>query len=197
MSAKNSGITARMPSNGGRMTVSRRSFVGGFAAALGYLGVGNEIDLFAQGQARGAAGPRPGTNSNDYDSFAHLSSNENCWGPPKSVMKAMNDAWKYSNRYGYPDANIVGEIAKHHGVKPENILLTAGSGEVLDVVGTTFLPAGKKVLGVEPTYSTVYQHATSIKTSAIKLPLGKDYRQDIPAMIKATNANAAQLGFVY
>ena len=102
-------------------------------------------------------------------------------------MKAMNNAWKYSNRYGYPDGDIVQEIAKHHGVKPENILLTAGSGEVLDVVGTTFLPAGKKVLGVEPSYGSVYQHATSIKSEAIKLPLGKDYRQDIPAMIKAAN----------
>ena len=179
------------------MTVSRRSFVGGFAAALGYLGVGTEIDLFAQGQTRGAGGARPGANSNDYDSFAHLSSNENCWGPPKSVMDAMNNAWKYSNRYGYPDGGIVAEIAKHHGVKPENILLTAGSGEVLDVVGTTFLPAGKKVLGVEPSYSSVYQHASSIKSEAIKLPLGKDYRQDIPAMIKAANAHAAELGFVY
>ena len=86
---------------------------------------------------------------NDYDTIAHLSSNENCWGPPESVMKAMNNAWKYSNRYGYPDGDIVQEIAKHHGVKTENILLTAGSGEVLDVVGTTFLPAGKKVLGVD------------------------------------------------
>src|SRR6185436_10794169 len=184
--------------NGGPMTVSRRSFVGGFAAALGYLGVGTEIDLFAQGQSRGAGGAaRAGANTNDYDSFAHLSSNENCWGPPESVMKAMNNAWKYSNRYGYPDGNIVQEIAKHHGVKPENILLTAGSGEVLDVVGTTFLPAGKKVLGVEPSYSSVYQHASSIKSEAIKLPLGKDYRQDIPAMIKAANAHAAELGFVY
>jgi histidinol-phosphate aminotransferase len=113
------------------------------------------------------------------------------------VMKAMNNAWKYSNRYGYPDANIVQEIAKHHGVKSENILLTAGSGEVLDVVGTAFLPAGKKVLGVEPSYGSVYQHATSIKSTAIKLPLGKDYRQDIPAMIKAANAHASELGFVY
>src|SRR5476651_2573681 len=112
-------------------------------------------------------------------------------------MKAMNNAWKYSNRYGYPDGDIVQEIAKHHGVKTENILLTAGSGEVLDVVGTAFLPAGKKVLGVEPSYGSVYQHATSIKSTAIKLPLGKDYRQDIPAMIKAANANAAKLGFVY
>ena len=179
------------------MTVSRRSFVGGFAAALGYLGVGTEIDLFAQGQNRAQGGARPGAVSNDYDSFAHLSSNENCWGPPESVMKAMNNAWKYSNRYGYPDGGIVQEIAKHHGLKPENVLLTAGSGEVLDVVGTTYLPAGKKVLGVEPSYGSVYQHATSIKSEAIKLPLGKDYRQDIPAMIKAAHAHAAELGFVY
>jgi histidinol-phosphate aminotransferase len=178
--------------------VSRRSFFGGLAAALGYLGLGPSTDLFAQNRpgAAGNAVPRM-RGSDDYDAIAHLSSNENCWGPPESVMKAMNNAWKYSNRYGYPDANIVGEIAKHHGVKPENILLGAGSGEILDVVGTTFLLGGKKVLGVEPSYSSVYQHATSIKTTAIKLPLGKDYRQDMAAMIKAANARASEIGLVY
>jgi histidinol-phosphate aminotransferase len=181
------------------MTVSRRSFVGGLAAALGYLKIGPEVNLLAQGGAgQGAAGAaRAARPMDDYDMMAHLSSNENCWGPPESVMKAMNSAWKYSNRYGYPDGNLVGEIAKHHGVKPENILLGAGSGEILDVVGTTFLLGGKKVLGVEPSYSSVYQHATSIKTTAIKLPLGKDYRQNIPAMIKAANDHAGELGLVY
>jgi histidinol-phosphate aminotransferase len=179
--------------------VSRRSFFGGVAAAIGYLGIGTEIDLFAQNRTQGAmpAAGRARVSMSEYDTMAHLSSNENCWGPPESVMKAMNNAWKYSNRYGYPDGDIVQEIAKHHGVKTENILLTAGSGEVLDVVGTTFLPAGKKVLGVTPSYGSVYQHATSIKSEAITLPLDKDYRQNIPALIKAANTNAAQLGFVY
>ncbi len=183
------------------MTVSRRGFVSGVAAAVGYLGLGRDVDLFAQSRPQGGAVPGAPSGrvggADDWDSFAHLASNENGWGPPESVMKAMNNAWKYANRYGYPDGNIVQEIAKHHGVKTENILLTAGSGEVLDVVGTAFLPAGKKVLGVEPTYGTVYQHATSIKSTAIKLPLGKDYRQEIPAMIKAANARASELGFVY
>src|SRR5712675_955231 len=173
--------------------VSRRSFFGGLAAALGYLGFGPTTDLLAQNRAPQAGGGMRMASNSEYDTIAHLSSNENCWGPPESVMKAMNNAWKYSNRYGYPDANIVQEIAKHHEVKPENILLTAGSGEVLDVVGTAFLPAGKKVLGVEPSYGSVYQHATSIKSEAITLPLGKDYRQDIPAMIKAAHANEAKL----
>jgi histidinol-phosphate aminotransferase len=94
-------------------------------------------------------------------------------------MKAMNGAWKYANRYGYPDGNIVQAIADHHGVKPENILLGAGSGEILNVVGTTFLLGNKKGVGVDPSYGSVYQHASNIKAEAIKLPLTKDYRQDI------------------
>jgi histidinol-phosphate aminotransferase len=176
------------------MSVSRRQFMGGVAAAVGYLGVKPEADLLAQ-QAAPAARMRPSTD--EWDSYAHLSSNENCWGPPESVMKAMNSSWKYSNRYGYPDGNLVGEIAKLHGVKPENVMITAGSGEVLDVVGTTYLLGGKKVLGVEPSYSSVYQHATSIKTSAIKLPLNKDYRQDMNAFTKTANARAKEIGLVY
>src|SRR4026209_406299 len=145
------------------MTVSRRNFVGGIAAALGYLGVGPDVALFAQTQGAAGAAPRARGPLDEYDSFAKLASNENNYGPPESVMKAMNNAWKYSNRYGYPDGNILQEIAKHHGVKPESILLTAGSGEALDVIGTTFLMNGKKVLGVEPSDSSVYQQATSIK----------------------------------
>src|SRR5437867_2209300 len=186
--------------NGGTMTVSRRSFVGGVAAALGYLKVGPEVDLFAQTQTRpgGTPGARMGRPSmDDYDSIAHLSSNENCWGPPESVLKAMNQSFKYAMRYGYPGGDVVGELAKLHGVKQENILLSAGSGEVLDVVGTTYLLNGKKVLGVEPTYSSVYAHATSIKSSAIKLPLTKDYRQSMPAFVKAANDHASEIGLVY
>ncbi|HZP48349.1 MAG TPA: histidinol-phosphate transaminase [Vicinamibacterales bacterium] len=180
------------------MSVSRRHFFGGLAAAIGALKAAPELDLLAQARQQGAVAPaRMRQSLDDYDSYAKLASNENCWGPPENVMHAMTNAWKYANRYGYPDGNIVGEIAKHHGVKPDNVLLTAGSGEVLDVVGTTFLSANKKVLGVEPSYSSVYQHATSIKSTAIKLPLGKDYRQDIGAMVRAANEHAKEIGFVY
>ena len=175
-----------------RQPFSRRRFVGGVAATLGALGLRPGAELFAQGGTQQFRG-----SDADYDSFAKLASNENNWGPPESVMKAMTNAWKYANRYGYPDGNIVQAIAEHHGVKPENILLTAGSGEVLNVVGTTFLQGHKKVLGVDPSYASVYQHASNIKAEAIKLPLTKDFRQDIGPMIEATNKNAADLGFVY
>jgi histidinol-phosphate aminotransferase len=179
--------------------VSRRRFVGGLAATLGYVGSRPGAELWAQGgpaavAAQRARGPMSAA---DYDAMVKLSSNENNWGPPQSVMTAMNNAWKYVGRYGYPDGNIVQAIAEHDGVKPENILLGAGSGEILDVVGTTFLLGDKKVVGVDPSYGSVYQHATAIKADAIKLPLTADYRQDMSALIEATNRNARDLGFVY
>lgn len=177
-----------------RQPVSRRRFVGGVAAALGALGLRPDANLLAQG---GQGGGRRRPTIEEYDAFAKLSSNENNWGPPESVMKAMNGAWKYANRYGYPDGGIVQAIADHHGVKTENIMLGAGSGEILDVVGTTFLLGGKKVVGVDPSYGSVYQHATAIKAEAIKLTLNKDFTQNIDAMIEATNKNATDVGFVY
>ncbi|MGE0125192.1 MAG: histidinol-phosphate transaminase [Vicinamibacterales bacterium] len=177
--------------------VSRRRFVGGLAATLGY--VGSRADLWAQGGPAAVAAQRARgrMSAADYDAMVKLGNNENNWGPPQSVMTAMNNAWKYVGRYGYPDANIVQVIAEHDGVKPENILLGAGSGEILDVVGTTFLQGGRKVIGVDPSYGSVYQHATLVKADAIKLPLTADYRQDMDALIEATNRNARDLGFVY
>jgi histidinol-phosphate aminotransferase len=177
------------------MSVSRRRFVGGVAAALGYVGLGPDADLFAQASTRPALQPPPPVG--EYDAYVKLAANENNYGPPEPVMKAMNSAFKYANRYGYPDGDIMQAIARHHGVKTENILLGAGSGEILDVVGTTFLAGGKKVLGVEPTFSSVYDHATSIKASAIKLPLGKDFRQSMPAFIKAAHEHTSEIGLVY
>jgi histidinol-phosphate aminotransferase len=182
-------------------SLSRRQFVGGVAAAIGYAGLGPSVDVFAQnargaGQAARAKMPLAEAVA-EYDAAAKLANNENPFGPPDSVIKAMTNAFKYANRYGYPDGGIVDAIAEHHGVKPENVILGAGSSEILTMTDTTFLQGGKKVIGVDPTYNTVYQYATNSKSDAIKLPLLKDYRQDIPAMIHAVKANYRDVGFVY
>jgi histidinol-phosphate aminotransferase len=181
--------------------VSRRKFVGGLAAALGYVSSGPNLDVFAQGrgagQGRVAPAGRGPTSAAEYDALAKLSSNENNWGIPDTVMKAMDGAWKYAGRYGYPDPGINQAIAEFDGVKPENVMVTAGSGEVLQVVGTTFLLGGKKVLGVEPSYNSVYSHASNIKSEAIKLPLTKDYRQDIGMLLDAAKKHQNEIGFVY
>jgi histidinol-phosphate aminotransferase len=178
--------------------VSRRGFVGGLATALGYLTLEPRSRLW--GQSTGTAGallPRRQQSVDEYDAFAKLANNENPYGPSEAVMKAMTHAFKYANRYGYPDGGIVEEIAKHHGVKPENIMLGAGSGEILDVACNAFLDRGRRILSSEPSYDVVFQHVTSIKADTITVPSLPDYRQDIPALVKAARTHYRDIGFIY
>jgi histidinol-phosphate aminotransferase len=180
-----------------RNGISRRGFVGGLASAAGLLTVASPSDLLAGVRADARLKRMPRAAEDPYDLLAKLSFNENPYGPPPSVLEAMTKAFKYANRYGYPDGDIQNEIARHHNVKPENVLLGAGSQEILDVTGSAFAPEGKMVVGVEPSYSFVYSHVVSVKGSAITLPLTADYRQDIPAIIHAVKTHYRDVGFVY
>jgi histidinol-phosphate aminotransferase len=52
-------------------------------------------------------------------------------------------------------------------------------------------------VGVEPSYSQVYSHVTSVKGAPITVPLTDDFRQDMPAIIHATKQHYREVGFVY
>ncbi len=172
---------------------SRRHFMGSAAAALGALGLRPATALGA-----GIRPPPPGLEPRDpYDDLAKLSSNENPYGPSDKMMASMNAAWKYSNRYGYPDGDILEKIADHHGVGTRNIMMNAGSGETLKVAGLAFLKHDEKVVGVEPTFLTVYRAAAGIDADAIVRPLLGDHTQDIDDLIKVTRRNYRDVGMVY
>jgi histidinol-phosphate aminotransferase len=177
-------------------SATRRKFLGGVATALSYVGFGPSLDIF--GQARqGRENAEIVDDPKIYDTLAKLANNENGWGPSDAVLKSMTDAMKYANRYGYPDGGIVEAIAAHHGVKPENVMIGAGSREILKAANDTFLIDHKKVVGVDPTYDSVYRYATNSKADAIRVPLLKDYRMDMPGIIRATKMNYRDVGFVY
>ena len=181
---------------GNNAAVSRRSFVGGVATAIGAIGVGSPLELLAQ---QGTP-PRPRDQQapDDYDVLIKIGNNENPYGPSEAVIQAMTKAFKYANRYGYPDGNIVAAIAKHHDVSPQQVMIAAGSGEILDVCCNALLQDDKKIVGCDPSYEILYQHAVGLKAGdTVRIPLLPDYRQDIPAMIRATKKNHRQVGFVY
>ena len=181
-------------------TVSRRHFVGGAAAALGTLALKPDFAA-AKGIRRVPGGPPMlrvlQSEVDAYDALAHLSSNENPYGPSEKSLEAMNYAFKYSMRYGYPDNNVQERIADAHGVPRDHVLLGAGSGEILEVVGLTYLGHGKKVVGVEPSYGSVYSHASGIDADTVLLPLEADHRQNVERMVDATNRHYRDVGFVY
>ena len=174
-------------------TVSRRRFMGGTAAALGVLGLSPQTAL-----GSGLRPPPKGLAPLDpYDDLAKLSSNENPYGPSEKMLEAMQGAWKYSNRYGYPDGDILEKIAEHHGVGTDHVMINAGSGETLRAAGLAFLRHEEKVVGVTPTYLTVYQVASGIDADVIARPLLADHTQDIDDLIAVTNRNYRDVGMVY
>ena len=124
--------------------VSRRTFLE-LAAASGSAGlIPPEILLAFQQNAEQSQ-------EFDYDRLAKLASNENPYGPSQAVLKAMQDVVKYAHRYGYPDPGIVEAIAESHKVWPENVLLGAGSTEILKVCDDVFLAQHKTIIGVDCT----------------------------------------------
>jgi histidinol-phosphate aminotransferase len=179
----------------GKRSFSRRGFVGGVATALGYLTLDPASRAWAQSATPRA--PRPKLTTDEYDTLAKLANNENPYGPSEAVMKAMTQSFKYANRYGYPDGGITGAIAKHHGVKEENVLIASGSGEILDVACNTFLRNGRKILSSEPSYDVIFEHVTAYKASTIRVPALPDFRQDIPGLVAAARAYSRDIGFIY
>jgi histidinol-phosphate aminotransferase len=178
-------------------TVSRRKFMGGLALAAAGLGLRPESELLGRMPPPELGPGGHAMSPDEYDKMAKLNFNENPYGPPESVRNAMTGALKYANRYGNPDGGLVEAIAAHHGVTRENVLLGAGSTEILDVADETFLDGGKKVIGVKPTFASVYEFARGVKSDSIELDLLPDHRQDIPALIKATQENRPDIGLVY
>jgi histidinol-phosphate aminotransferase len=183
--------------------LNRRAFMGGVATALGYVGLGS-TELAAQRGNRGGGGAAPAaagqqTQAVPYDQMAKLANNENPYGPSQATLKAMQDAFKYANRYGYPDGGIVQAIAAHHGVTPAHVLISAGSGEILKIVPDAFLKNQKVVVGPDPTYVSVYSAATNSQNTGdvIRVPLTKDYSTDMPGIIRATKNNYRNVGLVY
>jgi len=117
-------------------------------------------------------------------------------------LQAVRAAWKagtmtHEALRAVEDRCITAAIAKHHGVKEENVFLGSGSGEILDVACNTYLRNGRKILSSEPSYDVVFQHVTAYKADSIRVPALPDFRQDIPGLIKAARAFNREIGFVY
>src|SRR5262245_23584275 len=157
--------------------VSRRTFVETLAGTFAALGLPIPELLARQTTATAQT---TDVQTFDYDSMAKLASNENPYGPSQQVLKAMQEAVKYVHRYGYPDPGIIEAIADAHQIWPENILLGAGSSELLKVCDDVFLAQHKTLVGVDCTYESVFRFATNSKADAIKVPITEDYRTDIP-----------------
>lgn len=121
-----------------------------------------------------------------------LNANENPYGPSPKALEAIATCGVSAARYPDPVLPRMREaIAQLHGVKPENILLGCGSGEVLRVADLAFLAPGQNVVAAEPTFEAVLSYARVTHADGEKIPLTADHRHDLPRMAAACTSKTA------
>ena len=82
-----------------------------------------------------------------------LGSNENPFGPSPLAIRAMESATK--SVHLYPDNDMVAlreRLAAHHGLSPNQLIVTAGSTNLLDIVARTLLSPGLNAVTSERSF---------------------------------------------
>jgi histidinol-phosphate aminotransferase len=119
-----------------------------------------------------------------------LSSNENPYGPSPLARTAMVESINISNRYNWQRTNeLIEALAKKNNVTPDNILLGAGSTEILDLVARfAALEKGNLVIA-DPSYAYWTVTAEKLGLKKITVPVTADKKLNLPAMLKAITAD--------
>lgn len=136
----------------------------------------------------------PLVSENLIDSFENdanlifLRSNENPYGPSPLARKAFVDNANISNRYNWDVATqLISDLAKKNSVKDENILLGAGSTEILDLVAKfVSLKKGNYVIA-DPSYEYWTVTLDYLGLTKNKVPLTTDKKINLQAMLEAVN----------
>jgi histidinol-phosphate aminotransferase len=158
------------------MTISRRKFIGtiGSSAAAAFA-----IPSTASKVAFEAESPR----AHERSSTLYLNRNENAYGCANSVVEAIRTSTPNANRYASLEYGPLSErIAKMHNVKPEQLVLGCGSGEVLRMAANAFLAPGKKIVVALPTFEAMAKQAKSAGAEVNEVPLAGDWSHDLKAM---------------
>ena len=164
------------------MHINRRNWLQQSTLALAGLTVAT--DVF------GKAGEILSPPSNDI----LLNSNENPYGPSPLARKAILDHYLQSNRY--PDDYInplKQKIAKHWGVAPQNILMGAGSSEIIGLVALHVSKKKKKVITAEPAYKVWNGQASSFGLTIFRTALTADKTFDLNAISAAIDDETAMV----
>jgi histidinol-phosphate aminotransferase len=161
------------------MSLSRRDFVrtlgvgaaGAYAATLVSSRRQEAIAFAAQ------TGSAPGQ-------VINLANNENPMGPGQPVIDAIERAigptgaapGRYPFMYDKPIHEV---LAKKWNVKPENIMVGAGSTQILVNATHIYTAKDKAVVGSLPTYEECFGYASLIGSRTKAVPLTADFRMDL------------------
>jgi len=111
--------------------------------------------------------------------------NENPLPPSEKILQAIVEAAKMGNRYPDNGARIRAKIAKRYDLGPENVYVSHGSSEIIDMIMRLFVTPGDDVLLPNPTFSLYGIRAKAVGGNVVAVDMTPELQYDIPAMLRA------------
>ncbi len=165
------------------MDVSRRLILGAAASAGGAALAASSNALAASSAAPPLLGPAPGV--------ARLGLNENPYGPAPSAIRAMRDALSTGAYYPGPAVQrLTAMIAERHGVTPAHVLVSSGSGEILNAIALAYGSTGTLV-STNLFWDAYFRYAEARGVKTVRVPLKADFSHDFAAMEAAITPETA------
>jgi histidinol-phosphate aminotransferase len=124
-----------------------------------------------------------------------LDRNENPYGPSHKAIEAITASLGFCNRYPRGEYEALTEkIAYSHNVKSQQVILGAGSREILWIAAKAYLSTGKRLVLASPTFEAVAHFAKFGGAEVLAVPLNKKFQHDLDGMlVRVTNAG----GLIY
>lgn len=164
------------------MDLSRR-FLLGAAASTGGIALATSRAVAATPAAPPLLGPAPGV--------ARLGLNENPYGPAPSAIAAMREALTSGSYYPGPAVQrLTAMIAERHGVTPAHVLVSSGSGEILNAIALAYGSTGTMV-STNLFWDAYFRYAEARGVKTVRVPLKADFTHDFQAMEAAITPQTA------
>lgn len=136
--------------------------------------------MLVAGPAGALANTQQPQASQSSNAWLRLNWNENPYGPSEKALNAVTEAIRTANRY--PDA-VVSELKKKlagkYGLTADQVLLTAGSTELLSLLGQHVGLQKGEILTPWPSFPTMIQFGEACGARIRKVSLDKKDRLDL------------------
>jgi histidinol-phosphate aminotransferase len=117
-----------------------------------------------------------------------LASNENTEPPSPRVQDALTTAYGDANLSPAPVSRLRTVLAERHGVGVDQLLVSAGSTEVIDATLRTFVHAGDEVAVTEPSWPVCRRRLEALEADivSVELTAGEtSWHYDVDALLRA------------
>jgi len=129
------------------------------------------------------------------EQLIRLDANENPFGPSPQVARALAD---FNNYQFYPDYRPLRQaVARYADIAPEQVVLSNGADELIDLLTRLFAEPGQAVVVCPPTFSMYRFYAEVNRCRVLSIPRRADFSMDVAAIERAVRESAGEARLLF